>query len=172
MFDNSRLKATKIIGQRKAFYRKRISESSCARKETVDKDIIVTSRNGNRKIMQSIRIKRRPPSRIRKWNQFSQFRRKSTKVMPIEKTSTGYISIMCQGFKGGSKWRTNSPAYIHFCSLSNNSKKQVGVTAQTWLQIFHTWPNKRFIETQSNLRRKKLHRTSHDSNFLGGKFWQ
>ena len=51
---NSRLKATKIIGQRKTFYRKRISESSCARKETVDIDIPVTSRNGDRKFMQSI----------------------------------------------------------------------------------------------------------------------
>ena len=34
---NSRLKATKIIGQSKAFYRQRIPESSCARKEIVDK---------------------------------------------------------------------------------------------------------------------------------------
>ena len=33
---NSRLKATKIIGQKKAFYRQRIPESSCARQETVD----------------------------------------------------------------------------------------------------------------------------------------
>ena len=40
---NSRLKATKIIGQRKAFYRHRIPESSCARKETVDIIILVTS---------------------------------------------------------------------------------------------------------------------------------
>ena len=52
---NSGLKATKIIGQRKAFYRQRIPEFSCARKETVDIDILVTSRNGDRKIMQSIR---------------------------------------------------------------------------------------------------------------------
>ena len=48
---NSKLKGTKIIGQRKAFYRQRIPESSCARKETVDIDILVTSRNGDRKIM-------------------------------------------------------------------------------------------------------------------------
>ena len=39
---NSRLKAIQIIGQRKAFYRQRIPESSCARKETVDIDILVT----------------------------------------------------------------------------------------------------------------------------------
>ena len=63
---NSRLKATKIIGQRKAFYRQRIQEPSCARKETVDIDILVTSRNGDKKIMQSIRITSRPPSTKRK----------------------------------------------------------------------------------------------------------
>ena len=63
---NSRLRATKIIGQRKAFCRQRIPESHCAKKETVDIDILVTSRNGDRKIMQSIRIMSRRPSRIRK----------------------------------------------------------------------------------------------------------
>ena len=68
---DSRLKATKIIGQRKAFYRQRIPEFSCARKETVDTDILVTSRNGDRKIMQSIRIMSRTPLRKRKWNQLS-----------------------------------------------------------------------------------------------------
>ena len=48
---NSRLNAAKIIGQRKAFYRQKIPESICARKATVDIDILITSRNGNRKIM-------------------------------------------------------------------------------------------------------------------------
>ena len=38
---NSRLKTTKIIGQRKAFYRQRIPETSCVRKETGDIDILV-----------------------------------------------------------------------------------------------------------------------------------
>ena len=71
---NSRLRAAKIIGQRKAFYRQKIPESSCMRKETVDIGILVTSRNGDRKIMQSIRKTSRSPSRIRKWNQLSQFR--------------------------------------------------------------------------------------------------
>ena len=46
---NSRFKATKITDQRKAFYMQRIPESSCARKEPVDIDILVTSRNGDRK---------------------------------------------------------------------------------------------------------------------------
>ena len=70
---NSRLKATKIIGRRKVFHRQRIPELSCAGKKAVDIDILVTSRNGGTKIMQSIRITSRPPSRKRKWNQLSQF---------------------------------------------------------------------------------------------------
>ena len=45
----SRLKATKIIGQIKAFDRQKIPESICIRKQTVDIDILVTSRNGDRK---------------------------------------------------------------------------------------------------------------------------
>ena len=60
MFVNSRLKVTKIIGQRKAFYRQRIPESSCARKETVDIDTLITSKKGDRKVLQSIRITSRP----------------------------------------------------------------------------------------------------------------
>ena len=58
---NSGLTATKIIGQGKAFYRQRIPWSSCVTKETVDLDIFVLSMNGDRKIMQSIRITTRPP---------------------------------------------------------------------------------------------------------------
>ena len=60
------LKATNAIGQRKAFYRQRIPHSSCAKKETVDIENLVTSRNGDRTIMQSIWTTSRPPSRIRK----------------------------------------------------------------------------------------------------------
>ena len=63
----------RIIGQSKAFYRQRILEPNCARKEPVDTDILITSGNGDRKIMQSIRIRSRPPSKIRKWNHLSQF---------------------------------------------------------------------------------------------------
>ena len=59
------------MGQRKAFYRQRIPESSCVKKETVDIDILVTSSHGDRKIMRSITIPSRPPSRKRKWNMLS-----------------------------------------------------------------------------------------------------
>ena len=49
MLVNSRLTATKTIGQRKAFYRQGIPESSCVRKKTVDIDMLVSSRNSDRK---------------------------------------------------------------------------------------------------------------------------
>ena len=84
MFVNSRLKATKIIGQRKASSSQKIPDSSCASEETVDIDILVTYTNSHRKIIQSVRITSRPPSRIRKWNQLSHFRCTPAKVIPIE----------------------------------------------------------------------------------------
>ena len=49
---NSRFRAISIISERKGFYRQRIPESSCRRKETVGIGILVTSRNGDGKIMQ------------------------------------------------------------------------------------------------------------------------
>ena len=70
---NSRLQASKIIGQRKTLYKYRIPESSCASKETVHLDIIVPSQNVDREIMQSIRVMSRPLSRKRMWDQLSQF---------------------------------------------------------------------------------------------------
>ena len=72
---NSRLKIIYIIGQWKAFCGQRIPEPSCARKETVDLEILITSRRkGDRKIMQPIKITSETATRMRKWNQFSQFR--------------------------------------------------------------------------------------------------
>ena len=82
---NSRHKSTKIIGQRREPYRQRIPDYSCANQGTVDIGILVTSTNGYRKIMQSI-ITSRPPSTIKKWNQFSHFRWAFTKLIPIEKS--------------------------------------------------------------------------------------
>ena len=119
----SRLKATKIIGKRKAFYRQRIPESSCARKETVDIDILVTSKNGDRKIMRSIRITSRPPLRKRKWNQSSQFRRTSTKKQYLEKRLK--LVTFWRWVKGSREAAREGPTvlYIRFCSLSNNNSK-------------------------------------------------
>ena len=64
---NSRIKAPRSYVKQKHYIG--IKFQSLA-----DTDILVTSGNSDRKIMQSIRITSRPPWRIRKWNQFSQFR--------------------------------------------------------------------------------------------------
>ena len=70
----------------KAFYGQRTPESSCAKN--------VTSRNGYRKIMQSIRITSRPPSRKKKRNQLSHFRRLSTKVITIKDLSYYILQLL------------------------------------------------------------------------------
>ena len=78
------------------------------RKETVDIDILITPSNGDRKVLQPIRITSGPATRRTKWNQFMQFRSVSMKVIPIEKVQVVYISTMSQGFKKSSKLRTNT----------------------------------------------------------------
>ena len=64
MSANPILKAIEITAQRKAFYGQRIPESSCVQEETVDIDILVRSRNSDRRIMQYIRKMSRPLLRI------------------------------------------------------------------------------------------------------------
>ena len=76
------------LDQRKVFCRRKIQESSCAKEETIDIDILVASRNGDGKITQFIRITSRPPSRITKRNQLSQFRWTSSKSNTYKKDLT------------------------------------------------------------------------------------
>ena len=59
--------------------------------------------------------------------------------------------------------------HIQFCSLSNNSKWQLGAPADM-TTVFHAWSYDRSTETPSNLRKKKFHQTNQGSNFLGGGF--
>ena len=72
-------------------------------------------------------------------------------------------------FKRGSKWRTNSPAYL-FLQLIQQFQVATTSTSLDMTTVFHTWLYGRFIEILSNLRGKKLHRTTQGSNFLGGSF--
>ena len=73
---NFRLSAILMLGQRNVFCRKRIQKfkKETAMEETVDINILITPRNGVRKIMQPIRRTSGPATRMRKWNQFNQFR--------------------------------------------------------------------------------------------------
>ena len=56
----------------------RVPASTCVRKETVDMDILITFRNDDRKIMQSIKIMCGSPTRIIKGPIFYEA------VLPIE----------------------------------------------------------------------------------------
>ena len=76
---------------------------------------------------------------------------------------------MSQGFKRGSKWRTNSPAYL-FLQFIQYFQVTTRSTSPDMTAVFHAWLYDRFIEIQSNLRRKKLNRTNQGSNLLGGSF--
>ena len=51
-------------------------ESRCVKKETVDIDILVTSRGSDRKIMQNNENNKtsKPPTKEKKWNQLNLFR--------------------------------------------------------------------------------------------------
>ena len=114
---NSRLKATKIIGQRKPFYRHKIPECSCARKETVEIDILVTSRSGDRKTIQPIRITSRPVSRIKKWKLFSQLGWTPTKVILRKDVS-----------------------WLHFDDEAMVQERQQVNDQQSYLSVFITYP--------------------------------
>ena len=83
-------------------------QSLAVRRKKLLTDILVTTRNGDVKIMQFNIVSvyyevYQNNDQASHWNQLSQFRRTSTKVIPIEKTYGGYISAISQGFRRGSK---------------------------------------------------------------------
>ena len=116
-------------------------------KNTADIDILVTSTNSDRKIMQSITITCRPPLRITKWNQFSQFRWTSSKVIPIKKIEASHTLMLSQWFKRGSNWRTNNPAYP-FLQLIQQFLVATRSTNSDMTTTFYTWSYGRFIEIE------------------------
>ena len=76
---------------------------------------------------------------------------------------------MSQGFKRGSKWRTNSPVCL-ILFLIQQFQVATRRTSPYMTPVFQAQLYHRFTEIQSNLERKKLHRTNEGSKFLGGKF--
>ena len=122
---------------------------SCEGKKTV----------GDRKTTQSIGIASKPPLRIRKWNQLSQFRWTFTKVIPTKKLK---LDTFRQWAKGSKAEVSKVSTVLHIYFLGTRS------TSPDITTVFHAWLYGRFIEIQGNLRRKKLNRTNQSSNFLGG----
>ena len=127
---NSRHKAIQIIGQRKAFYKQIIPESSCARKETVDIDIFLRSRN---------RVKNHAIYQKNKQN--SRENKEVEPAEPVQKniyqSNTYRKDLNWLHFKNGPRaqesQQVKAQQYLHicFCSLSNNSKQQLKASAQT-----------------------------------------
>ena len=150
---NSGLKASKIIGQRKAFYRQRILGSSCARKETVGIEIFVISRNGDRKIIQSIRITSRPPSRIRKGNQLSQLRRASTKVIYTYRKDLSWLHFddepMVQEWQQAKEQQFCISVFVAYLTIPQVATRS---TSPDMTTVFHTWPYGKFVEITSGER--------------------
>ena len=82
----------------------RISEFTCARKQTADIDFLITSRDGDRKIRQSFRIRSRHPLRKRIAEPVQPILKLTfIKVIPVEKPYAGHISTMSQEFKRSCK---------------------------------------------------------------------
>ena len=76
---------------------------------------------------------------------------------------------MSQGFKRGNKWRTSSSTCM-FLWLIQQFPVAVRSTSPDMTTVFHTWPDGRFMEIQSNLRRNRFHKMNQGSNFLWGSF--
>ena len=121
MSRNSRLKATNFIGQGKAFYRQRIPESSCVRKKSVDLDILLISRNVDRKIMQSIWITSKPPSRQKQPPEVFCKKRCSLKFRKIHRKTPvpeSLFKLSCNFFKKEILAKVFS---CEFCEISKNN---------------------------------------------------
>ena len=137
------------------------------RKETVNIDILITSRTDEKKTMQNTRIVIGPATRVRKWNQFRQLRWTSTKTIPIKKLilatlwwwDKGYIEAVSDGL---------TVLLICFCSL--HILVAARSTSLDMTAVFEVRPFFRFIEINSNLRGKKFHTTNQDNRSFGAKF--
>ena len=119
--------------------------------------------------MQSIRITSRPPSRIRKWEpvepvQMNIYRGKTYRK-DLNWLHFGDEPRLQerQQVKDQQSCISVSVAYPEFQVATRS-------TSPDMTTVFRTWSYGRFIEIQSNLRRKKLHRKNQGSNFLGGSF--
>ena len=82
------------------------------------------------------------------------------------------LATFRQWAKGSRETVSQVPTVLLTCfsSLSSMSKQQLGPPAETSPQYSMQGSNDRFIEIQSNLRRKKLHSMSQGSNVLSDNF--
>ena len=75
-----------------------------------------------------------------------------------------------QWAKGLRKVTSEVPTVLHICFCSLQFQIPTRITNPDMTTVLHAWLYGRFIEIQSNLRRKKLHRTNLGCNFLADSF--
>ena len=90
---NFRFKAIPIVSEKKSFCRSRVLEPNCKRKETINIDILITLRNGVRKVTQTTGITSELSSRIKKRNQISLFRWTFANIVPTEDFDWRFVQI-------------------------------------------------------------------------------
>ena len=100
---------------------------------------------------------------------------------PVEPVQTNiYQSNTCRRLKLATfqRWAKGSreaakkdqQSSISFLWLIQQFQVAIRSSSPDMTTVFHAWPYGRFIGLQSNLRRKKLHKTNQGSNFLRGSF--
>ena len=100
---------------------------------------------------------------------------------PVEPVQTNiYQSNRCRRLKLATfqRWAKGSreaakkdqQSSISFLWLIQQFQVAIRSSSPDMTTVFHAWPYGRFIGLQSNLRRKKLHKTNQGSNFLRGSF--
>ena len=152
---NLRLTAIQIIGQRKAFYRQSIPESSCARKETVDIDILVKSRNSDRKIIRSIRIRSRPPPKNKEVEPAEPVQMNIYQSSAYRK-DLSWLHFDDQPRVQDKQQVKDQQACISILQLIQQFQVATTRTSPNMTTVLHPWPYGRFMEIQSNLRRKNF----------------
>ena len=144
---NSRFKAIQIIGQRKAFYRQRIPEPSCARKETLDIDILVTSRNGDRKTMNI-------------YQSMNTYYSNTTTVIPTDKTFLHFHNeLRVQERQPVNDQQSSISIFVDYLTISNSIQDHQP-RHDSSISYIAVW------QQPQDLRKKKLHGANQGSKFL------
>ena len=137
-----------VKGQRKAFGRQRITESSCTRKKTVDIYILSTASNGERTIMQSIKISSGPATRMGVVGPVQQVHTNIYQRKDLNWLHVNDEPRVPERQQVKDQWSYISASGVYLIAARSNSPDMT--------TVLHARLYGRFIEIYSNFRRKKL----------------
>ena len=119
--------------------------------------------------MQSIRITSRSPLTITKWNQLSKVQM-NIYLSNICRKDLSWLHFDDEPRVQERQQVKDQQSYIFVFVLFLTVLSTARSTIPDMTTVFHACLYERFIEMQSNLRRKKLHTTNQGSNFPGESF--